>query len=1816
MNKLFKKISLIKKSFKVILLVLVSISTAKAQIEVSVPFNDGFIGLRGNNAQDATNIQRFSTLTIAKAFFVQTTNSGRFEAQGNDITGILRLQLNNGAKVDIPGALVWRENTGNTNVLLGFLANSSVSLNLSAYGGPNYSIQGGNATGKSNFGFKLNGVTYTLPTTGGSLNGNAASIDIALLNSYLDAGPRVISPNPANFVLSTANQDPGDFSLANFGASDILLASIGLVNPPTGASFSFGTSAGLTRSTGYNSWTGLTRISFTGTQANINTALASLSVATGTGAGDIKISVSATVNEPGNFYNPINGHFYKPVSWPNSGRSGGASVYPQILADAAALTFKGSPGYLVTITSATEDSFVSTNTTAQNVLIGLSDKDQEGVYKWDSGPEAGTVIRNGSTNVSGKYNNWASGEPNNWGSGENYVVTNWNGGTTWNDFGPPATQFPGSISSYIVEFGTWTDPDDNAFLDFYSASTTYVANCPSAQAPAAPVVVTEGTTTGAGTVRLVVSVPAGVTVDWYASATGGSVLPGGQGVTTFTTPVISSTTTFYAQSRNISAGCLNVARTAVIATIAPCSLPTVEFKLSAPNVSISAIQGQAGTRTESFNSFTDGNVPTSGTYAIGNFTKTGSATTTKYFTNEFYGAPLPNSTTLSRYLGVFSGNVVNVTLTEPSKYLGFWWAGGDDENQVTIFGVCGGNEIQLAQFTTSTVTALLSGTVTAVDGNAYNGTEYRRSSAGNSPFAYVNLQLDNPNISFTRLEFTQRSGGGGFEVDNITTGTGYGAATATTPAAPTITSISAGETSLTVNFTAPTSNGGSSITNYEYSLDGGTTWVTLSPVTTTSPFTINGLTVGLTYDVKIRAVNSIGSGTASNLVSTTTQDPTCSSYVTTDFQVNGGTTLSNNIYTLTKNQNNQNGSVWNKNRLYLDQDFDIKTKVYLGNSDSGADGIAFVLQNQSLSAGSSGGGLGYAGISPSFAVEFDTYDNGSVDPTQDHIALIANGNTGANHNTYSTAYEVSMEDGQWHTARFVWDASTKNFQVWYDGVRRHNITIDLKADIFNGRAYVYWGMTGATGGATNLQQVEFESYCYVQQVSATALAGTNNTAASLSFCTGSTVNLQSSSTTNNQWYKDGLAISGATSRELEVSESGAYTVVSTSASQIETTSEVATVTVTPLPSFTYSTTYSFERTKAITPVSPTSTGGVISSYSVSPNLPAGLTLNSSTGRITGTPTTVSTSSTYTVTGTSASSCTSTTTFSLEVFNAVAPSSLSYSPSTQTVRIGTAITVMTPSSSGGAVDLYTISPSLPSGLSINPTTGIISGTLTQAQTGSIKYTISATNTGGTTTAEITLVFNTAPTDLALSPASINENNATNAVIGNLSSTDIDAGDTHTYTLVSGTGSTDNALFTLDSANLKTTVAFDFETKNSYSIRVRTTDAGGLSFEKSITVTVNDLNEAPTNMALSASAVNENVAANTAIGTLSSTDEDASNTFTYTLVSGTGSTDNAAFNISGNNLRITASPDFEVKSSYSVRVRTSDQGGLSFEKAFTVTVVDLNEAPTDIAVSVAVIYEKNAIGAVIGNLSSTDQDAGDKHTYSLVSGDVAAFRISGNQLQANVVYTHATKNIYDIVVKSTDAGGLTVNKAIRITILQSPVLVGSANLPRNNQSSATGQNVTISKGYSANLNLSGSNIVKYVWSPSTGLSATNISNPIANPTQTTTYTVTVTNAQGVSTNVYITVTVLEDYNITPNNVLSPDGDGVNDFWTIENLSAYPNNEVKIFDKAGRVIYSVRNYQNNWNGQLNGEILHEGAYYYVINLGPGIRPKIGYITLFSNK
>ncbi|MBK9711314.1 MAG: DUF11 domain-containing protein [Kouleothrix sp.] len=100
-------------------------------------------------------------------------------------------------------------------------------------------------------------------------------------------------------------------------------------------------------------------------------------------------------------------------------------------------------------------------------------------------------------------------------------------------------------------------------------------------------------------------------------------------------------------------------------------------------------------------------------------------------------------------------------------------------------------------------------------------------------------------------------------------------------------------------------------------------------------------------------------------------------------------------------------------------------------------------------------------------------------------------------------------------------------------------------------------------------------------------------------------------------------------------------------------------------------------------------------------------------------------------------------------------------------------------------------------------------------------------------------NQAPTDIALSNGSVAENSPIGSAIGTFSTTDPDAGDTHTYALVANFG--DNAAFTVDGATLKTNNALDYETKSSYLVAVRSTDAGGLWFEKVFVISVTDVNE---------------------------------------------------------------------------------------------------------------------------------------------------------------------------------------------------------------------------------------------------------------------------------------------------------------------------------------------------------------------------------------
>jgi hypothetical protein len=207
----------------------------------------------------------------------------------------------------------------------------------------------------------------------------------------------------------------------------------------------------------------------------------------------------------------------------------------------------------------------------------------------------------------------------------------------------------------------------------------------------------------------------------------------------------------------------------------------------------------------------------------------------------------------------------------------------------------------------------------------------------------------------------------------------------------------------------------------------------------------------------------------------------CTSFNVNQFVLNGNASVNNtNEVTLTLDQYGLFGTMWSQQKILFNQDFTIEYEFNFGTKDgTGADGIAFVLQPLSSTAGGIGGGIGYQDISPAFAIEFDTYYNPWDPMGNDHIALIKNGQTNSlsAHNDFIPPIDIgNVEDGNWHPMKIEWTATSKTLKLTFDGRLMFNNTIDLNA-IFPNLNSVYWGFTASTGGSNNIQKVKVTNYC-------------------------------------------------------------------------------------------------------------------------------------------------------------------------------------------------------------------------------------------------------------------------------------------------------------------------------------------------------------------------------------------------------------------------------------------------------------------------------------------------------------------------------------------------------------------------------------------------------------------------------------------------------------------------------------------------------------------------------------------------------------------
>ena len=204
-------------------------------------------------------------------------------------------------------------------------------------------------------------------------------------------------------------------------------------------------------------------------------------------------------------------------------------------------------------------------------------------------------------------------------------------------------------------------------------------------------------------------------------------------------------------------------------------------------------------------------------------------------------------------------------------------------------------------------------------------------------------------------------------------------------------------------------------------------------------------------------------------------------------------------------------------------------------------------------------------------------------------------------------------------------------------------------------------------------------------------------------------------------------------------------------------------------------------------------------------------------------------------------------------------------------------------------------------------------------------------------------------------------------------------------------------------------------------------------------------------------------------------------------------------------------------------------------------------------------------------------------------------------ANYNFNYVNGTLTVIAVNSTSVSNLTISSGT----------LSPAFTPETRSYKATVDNLsgdisfTITTDPTATVTINGSAAPN--GTPSTGIPL-NVGNN--------TITIVIRAQDGITTNIY-TITVYKGQpaaTITATNILSPNGDGKNDNWVIQDIQLYPKNTVNIFDRAGRIVYSKQGYNNEWDGTLKGAPLAQGTYFYTVDLGPGL-PKIkGFITLLK--
>ncbi|MVN21891.1 PKD domain-containing protein [Mucilaginibacter arboris] len=270
-----------------------------------------------------------------------------------------------------------------------------------------------------------------------------------------------------------------------------------------------------------------------------------------------------------------------------------------------------------------------------------------------------------------------------------------------------------------------------------------------------------------------------------------------------------------------------------------------------------------------------------------------------------------------------------------------------------------------------------------------------------------------------------------------------------------------------------------------------------------------------------------------------------------------------------------------------------------------------------------------------------------------------------------------------------------------------------------------------------------------------------------------------------------------------------------------------------------------------------------------------------------------------------------------------------------------------------------------------------------------------------------------------------------------------------------------------------------------------------------------------------------------------------------------------------------------------------------KSYDVKMIVYSGATCFSSVDRTITINANPI-VTLSTIASICQEASAVQITQNLNGFTGTGTFTGTGVSSTGLFNPATAGVgtFTISYLFTATSGCTYSSSQQVAVYRTPAVTLPANV------------YVLEGGQSAvKVTVTGDSLT-YKWTPSTGLSADNIINPVISPTADTQYTLTVTSAQGCSASAQVEVHVLKAP-VVPN-AFTPNNDGINDTWNIKYLDSYPNCTVEIYNRYGvKLFYSV-GYPVPWDGTFNGAPLPVGVYYYIINPKSGRSAVSGSLTI----